>query len=476
LHLTLGIDQTLTTFRTEVQPAEVFEFPPIFVGCFQGSVDDGSNRLRRWVENWLIPDKDDANLPLLVNDTWCWGYAGAMEANVKSMIDDCSSLGIEMCILDAGWYQKVGTYHKVGYWYPYPTYLPNGVLDVSNYAHSKGVRMGLWSSWTLGCDLSGYGSTVLSIYGSGMSDWFSSPGPETPGYWRFTNYNGAVACLAYQPPRDWIINDMLRCINDYDIDHLKHDRRVVAQTCNETHHGHLDNQGDISLRNANAFYDMLDTFRAEGVIIESGTMGGRILDYGLMQHCHYTGACDSYVPTLIRRAFYDVSYAMPARVLEASYLSAAQLEDTVVSLRYNLRSAMLGWCALVMNTGNWTSAQWNDAIIQFSVYKEKIRPQVRDGNLYHLTERPAPDRCDAIEYYTPVTGKGVIFAFRADLATQGAPTLLLKGLEPAADYYISFQDGSTSSFTASGQYLMETGVMVPLPIAPSSEWIYIEKQ
>ncbi|MHC4123842.1 MAG: alpha-galactosidase, partial [Planctomycetota bacterium] len=292
--LTLGIDKSLSIFFAQLQPSEIYQMPPVFIGCFTGDVDDGSNRLRRWMENWLIPDKDDANLPLLVNDTWCWGYAGASEANVKSMIDDCSSLGIDMCILDAGWYQKVGTYHKVGYWHPYPTYLPNGVLEVSNYAHSKGVRMGLWSSWTLGCDLSGYGSTVLSVNGPGMSDWFSSPGPEFPSnQWRFTNYNGAVACLAYQPPRDWITTDMLRCINDYDLDHLKHDRRTVAQTCNHTYHGHLGNSGDISLRNAKAFYDMLDTFRAEGVILESGTMGGRILDYGLMQHCHYTGACDS---------------------------------------------------------------------------------------------------------------------------------------------------------------------------------------
>ncbi|MHC4124580.1 MAG: LamG-like jellyroll fold domain-containing protein, partial [Planctomycetota bacterium] len=258
--LTLGIDETLSTFRAQLQPSEVYQMPPVFIGCFMGDVDDGSNRLRRWVENWLIPDKDDANLPLLVNNTWCWLYIGAKEENVMLMIDGCSSLGIEMCILDSGWYQKVGNFHRVGYWHPYPTHLPNGVRYVSDYAHSKGVRMGLWSSWTLGNDLYNVGAGVLSINGPGMSDWFSSPGPEfvwNNYQWDFTaNYNGAVACLAYQPPRDWITNDMLRCINDYDIDHLKHDRRTVAQTCNYTHHGHLNNSGDISLRNAKAFYEM----------------------------------------------------------------------------------------------------------------------------------------------------------------------------------------------------------------------------
>jgi hypothetical protein len=167
---------------------------------------------------------------------------------------------------------------------------------------------------------------------------------------------------------------------------------------------------------------------------------------------------------------------MPARVLEASYLSAAELDTTVVSLRYNLRSAMLGWCALVMNTGNWTSAQWNDAITQFNVYKQKIRPQIRNGNLYHISNRPSPTGWDAYEYYTPATGEGVVFAFRGESCSNGAPTILLKGLESTADYDVSFQDGSSSPFTATGQYLMETGVLVPLSVAPSSELVYIEKQ
>jgi hypothetical protein len=167
---------------------------------------------------------------------------------------------------------------------------------------------------------------------------------------------------------------------------------------------------------------------------------------------------------------------MPARVLEASYLSANQLDSTVVSLRYHFRSAMLGWCALVMDTGNWTAAQWNDAIIQFNVYKQKIRPQVRDGDLYHLSNRPSATGWDAYEYYTPATGEGVVFVFRSESCSQSAPTILLKGIEPTTDYDVSFQDGSSSPFTATGQYLMQTGIMVPLSVAPSSELIYIDKQ
>jgi hypothetical protein len=200
-----------------------------------------------------------------------------------------------------------------------------------------------------------------------------------------------------------------------------------------------------------------------------------MFDYGIIQHTDYTSIGDDYDPISNRHGFYDTSYAMPCRILEG-YISPAELDGTVVSLRYHLRSVMLGWCTVMMRIDEWTSAQFNDAITQFTIYKNTIRPQVRDGNLYHVSDRPSPTGWDAYEYYTPATGKGVVFAFRSASCSQGAPTLLLKGLEPAADYYVSFQDGSTSAFTASGQYLMETGVMVPLPTAPSSELVYINKQ
>jgi alpha-galactosidase len=470
LQLTLGIDETISTFRTELQPAEVFEFPPVFVGCFQGSVDDGSNRLRRWVENWLIPDSDDANLPLLVNNSWGKGLPGATDPVAMAMIDECDDLGIEMFHLDAGWYQGVGYWH-------YDSGFPYGIKPVSDYAHSKGVRFGLWCAYQLGGNQTGYGTSALSIYGSGMGDWFSSPGPETPGYWVFGSYDGAVACLAYQPPRNWIINDMQRCITEYGLDHLEHDRRVVAQTCNETNHGHLNNSGDISIRCAKAYYQIWDTLKQNNpdMIFENCLMGGRMLDYGVIQHCHYSCVGDDYDPMSLRQGFYDTSYAMPARILEG-YIGPGELGTTVESLRYNIRSAMLGWCTIMMDTSDgWTAVQRNDAVTQFTIYKNTIRPQIRDGNLYHLSNRPSPTGWDAYEYYTPATGEGVIFAFRSESCSQGAPTLLLKGLEPAAYYDVSFQDGSSSPFVATGQYLMQTGVMVSLPTAPSSELVYIEK-
>jgi hypothetical protein len=212
--LTLGVDESISTFRAELQPAEVFEFPPVFIGCFTGEVDDGSNRLRRWVESRLLPDCGDSNLPLLKNNTWGYGLAGATESIAMMKLGECISLGLEEFHLGAGWYQDVG------YWYEKPANFPSGLRYVSDYAYSNGILFGLWCGWSMGNDLTGMWDAALSINNPAMTNWFSSPGPEWPSGWPFGSYSGPVVCLAHELAKNWIINDITRCIEDNNLYHV----------------------------------------------------------------------------------------------------------------------------------------------------------------------------------------------------------------------------------------------------------------
>ena len=94
-------------FQTRLQPGETFEAPTVFVGCYQGDVDDGANQLHRWVEAHLRPPVHDERYPLLVNNSWGSGMA-VDEALAKKMIDDSAELGLELFHIDAGWFRAVG--------------------------------------------------------------------------------------------------------------------------------------------------------------------------------------------------------------------------------------------------------------------------------------------------------------------------------------------------------------------------------
>ena len=82
----------------------------------------------------------DPHYPLLVNNSWGSGMA-INEKQAHAMIRDSAELGFEMFHLDAGWFRGVGD------WYPDPQKFPNGLASVADYAHSFGLKFGLWMDW-----------------------------------------------------------------------------------------------------------------------------------------------------------------------------------------------------------------------------------------------------------------------------------------------------------------------------------------
>ncbi|HWE97275.1 MAG TPA: alpha-galactosidase, partial [Tepidisphaeraceae bacterium] len=144
LHLSLGLQrEERFPFFTRVPPGESFEAPPVFIGCHAGDVDDGANRLRRWVGANLVPPTGDDRYPLLVNNSWGGGM-GVDERMARRMIDESADLGIEMFHIDAGWFRAVGD------WRADPAKFPRGLAPISEYAHQRGLKFGLWVGWTQG--------------------------------------------------------------------------------------------------------------------------------------------------------------------------------------------------------------------------------------------------------------------------------------------------------------------------------------
>ena len=42
-----------------------------------------------------------------------------------------------------------------------------------------------------------------------------------------------------------------------------------------------------------------------------------------------------------------------------------------------------------------------------SIYKEKLRPLIRNANVYHVLDRPTGEDWDAIEFYDPNTTNAI---------------------------------------------------------------------
>jgi hypothetical protein len=145
------------------------------------------------------------------------------------------------------------------------------------------------------------------------------------------------------------------------------------------------------------------------------------------------------------------------------------------NFRYLLRSGMLGWFSLMLDTRRWTEQQRADARAEFALYRAALRPLIRDADLYHVSERPDGLHWDGLEYYSPKLQRGVLYAFRG--SAPGAPThrFRLAGLAPEGRYAVRFHDRGTSR-VENGRALIQQGLTVRLSAPLSSELVFFERE
>src|SRR5215471_14428085 len=102
---------------------------------------------------------------------------------------------------------------------------------------------------------------------------------------------------------------------------------------------------------------------------------------------------------------------------------------TIENFRYMLRSGMMGWLTIMVDTTAWTAEQHRVAKEEFALYKTKLRPLIRDAELYHISLRPDGVHWDAVEYFDPAQREGVVYAFRGTDPEQPHAKFALQRLE-----------------------------------------------
>jgi alpha-galactosidase len=145
----------------------------------------------------------------------------------------------------------------------------------------------------------------------------------------------------------------------------------------------------------------------------------------------------------------------------------------IEDFRYMLRSGMMGWLTIMIDTSVWSSEQHVEAKKEIDLYKQQLRPFIRDANLYHVSPRPDGVHWDGIEYWDPDRHRGVVYAFRGTTEDEHTHAYVLQGLEPSSRYLLKFNDHSSPDRIVTGDELMRRGLKVTLPIANSSELIFI---
>ena len=149
--------------------------------------------------------------------------------------------------------------------------------------------------------------------------------------------------------------------------------------------------------------------------------------------------------------------------------------ETDASFTSMLRSATLGWATIMIDTTRWSPEQHEIAQREFALYKERLRPLIASGNLYHILPRPKKQRWDGVQYIDPATGKGAVYVFRANSA-ETTQTIKLRGLSPQQRYQVESIDGSTDAKLKSGAEIMEEGLTLRIADPDGSDLVFLSAE
>ncbi len=461
----LSFKAELTGYKPLIvlKPHEIYTTPCVHIGLVAGDLDDAVNEMHGHIRSSVLNIPEASGKDALIN---C-GMGAEHTMNVedsKAFIRQFAEMGGEIFTIDAGWECPPG---KEMQWSDYngrnkpdPDRYPNGIKELSDYAHKLGLKFGLW------VDIESIGE-YCDTHRS-HPEWLAvNPlGESSP---KFMD-------LSIPECAEWCESELARIITECELNLLRVDHNVDyteyfgMRDCGS---GRLE---CVNFRHNMAVYKMYENLkkRFPDVIFENCAGGGGRTDLGMMKNFNHTWVSDWQKAPRSVMITNGMTMALPPERVDR--LFAGMGCHTLGSLDFHMRNTMLGHISL--NVTSPADAEWNTEQMEFikhsvGIYKSFIRPFLSEAKIYHHT----PDLTDAdnciIELSAPDKSKGVISIFTLCGSGEKSLTVIPKGIDTSKDYKITL-DNNRESYTVSGRQLKHGGITTDIPSALSSELVMYE--
>jgi len=432
---TASIESRIDDLAHRLQSGEPFELPAFFVGAYRGDWDEAGYVTQRFAEAYVHPPMPDDRYPWVQYNSWKYGQE-IDEAQQLTVLERCAELGIEVAILDLGWARTIGD------WRPNPVKFPRGLRPIAERAHQLGMKFGVHVAIA---QMAPDAPAALA-----HPEWLAFGGNDY--------YGAGAICLGHKPCQEWLIDSLVRLIEEEQLDYIIQDGEDVVKRCLRDDHTHAP--GDSNYANSTAGLDrvIMAVRRAHPHLVwENCEDGGCMMTYRMARLCHTSITVDNIATYATRQGIYGASYPFSPRY------SVRYFEDEPTP--YTLRSAIFGGPLILMQRiGDYTNQQIADAKAAIAQYKH-LRSIIRNGKIIHLI----PPRSnvehhgrgwDAIQAVTPDQARSVVMVYRA-LGGPAENTIRPRGLRPGAAYTVNYADAGITA-TRSAEDIQEHGVRVAL--------------
>ena len=132
-------------FRWNLKPGENFSTPELVISFSDNGLNGLSQNFHSIIKNRVCRGVyRDNKRPVLLN-LWEACYFNFTDDTIKSAADSAADLGVELLVIDDGWFGKRNNDHcSLGDWYVNKDKIKCGLKELCEYVNKKGLMLGIW--------------------------------------------------------------------------------------------------------------------------------------------------------------------------------------------------------------------------------------------------------------------------------------------------------------------------------------------
>ena len=411
--LTLGHNFSQAPYT--VAPGQTLELPQaILLNSLHGK-GDTTRRLHRYLRRCVIPHGQEPRTCLL--NSWEGVHFDVHEPTLNSMMERTAALGIEMFVLDDGWFGKrKDDTSSLGDWYPDTDKLPQGLTPLTDFAAGQGLKFGLWIEPEMICPDS-------ELYRA-HPDWALHLPDIKPREQR----RQLVLNLARPEIEAFVLNTVDRLLRDHPgIAYIKWDsNRMMTDTPHP----------NIYFDYIAAYYRIMRALRQRHphVVFQCCSAGGGRMDLGAAQYHEEFWLSDNTDAHDRLRMQWSASHFFPANAVGAHVTASPNLySGRSTSLKFRFDVALAGRLGFELDPRQLSDEQADEIRTRLELAKS-LRPLLQLGELYRLVSPYEGPDCALL--YTN-GAQALLLAYTTERAYTNQHTVIpVRGLDADTHYTI----------------------------------------
>ncbi|MBQ6337438.1 MAG: alpha-galactosidase [Ruminococcus sp.] len=432
-------------FRWELAPGTSLHTPEVILTCADG-LTQLTHRYHRVIRNNVVRGAYKlSHRPVLINN-WEAMYFDLNEEKLLSLAQKASKLGIELFVLDDGWFKnRYDDNAALGDWVPDEKKLPNGLDGLIEKINALGMKFGLWVEPEMVSENS-------DLYRA-HPDWALTAPNRAPMMAR----NQLVLDLSRSEVHEYIFNTLSDLLSKYNITYIKWDfNRPLSDVY--SHSTPSPRQGEVAHRYYLSLYKLYQrlTEKFPNVLFEGCAGGGGRFDAGMLQYSPQIWCSDNTDPISRLTIQYGTSFGYPVSSIGA-HVSATPNHQTGRLTPLSTRGivAMSGTFGYELDLHKLSDEDLEEIKAQVAHFKE-IEPIVHNGLFYRLSSMKESGHYFAWQFVSPEKDRSLLNIVVTNPLANSTPIHVKpKGLDPEALYSV---DGE---FECLGAALMSAGYTFP---------------